>query len=216
MTPEPITPGSIPRSAQGDDPMDVDTYPSKPKAAEHKIPYRRSYEDNVMKVVLNPPVSDGIEVKEPLPAYLASRPEIPADQLPLPLDDSRRHFKSEIPGIRLTHHKGLYEGGPESASDEDEKFAQGLIRKHGVKTKEDLERAVAQEMEAAKEELRQRMQRRKEAIDVNEAVEKELNTLKMDREFELNAQKRIIEKARAKKEERKAKRTRIGPTHEVH
>ncbi|KAK8151287.1 hypothetical protein IWX90DRAFT_95265 [Phyllosticta citrichinensis] len=216
MPVEPITPGSPARSPNEDEPMEdapSDTAGSTKPAA---TPYSRAFEDGIMNAVLNPPPADGKQAKEPLPHYMLGRNvDIPPNELPLPLDDPRRKYQSYLPGVKLTHPMGAYEGGPADLSEDEKAFAAELVKKYGVKTKEDLERARQIEIEAAMEEMRRVAQARKEAIEENQKIERELKALNDQREVELRAEKNIIEKARAKKEERKAKKTKLKTSSEV-
>lgn len=222
MPEAPITPASPNRSANEDTVMDD----APPLAAPIKstsrptadVPYDRDFEDSVMRTILDPPsTADGLESRGPLPAFLLGRDTVPHQELPLPLDDPRRLYKSSIPGIKLSHPTGAYEGGNPEPTEKDMRWTQDFIQQNHIKTKEDLERVSAQTLEEKMDELRRRMQDRKEALAEREKVERELKALNDQREVELKAQRSIIEKAKAKKEERKAKKTKLaGPTNEVH
>lgn len=84
----------------------------------HDLKYSADFEDAVMRVVTNPPSqNDGIRIipedSSEIPVEgvsvkadaisLQSLPSIAEDELPLPLDDSRRIFMSPVKGVRLTH-----------------------------------------------------------------------------------------------------------------
>lgn len=215
----PITPGSPNRSANEDTPMDdappINSAPTRPTA---EVPYNREFEDSVMRVILDPPATnDGVESRGPLPAFLLGRDTVPHEELPLPLDDARRQYKSIIPGIKLTHPTGAYEGGNPDPTEEDKAWTRLWVERNNIKTIDDLERAKAVAYQEELDEMRRRAQARKEAIDEREKIEKELKALNDQREVELKAQRSIIEKAKAKKEERRAKRTKLAaPVDEVH
>ncbi|GME24000.1 hypothetical protein GTA08_BOTSDO13899 [Neofusicoccum parvum] len=220
MRDAPITPGSPTRSANEDTPMD-DAPPAAASMTSQpagEVPYNREFEDSVMRAILDPPTTNnGIESRGPLPAFLLGRDTVPHEELPLPLDDPRRQYKSAIPGIKLTHPTGAYEGGNPESTEDDRAWVREFIRHHNIKSKEDLERVKRQVVEEQLEDLRARMQARKEAVDEREKIERELKALNDQREVELKAQRSIIEKAKAKKEERKAKKTKLAaPVDEVH
>ncbi|KAL0256868.1 hypothetical protein SLS55_007677 [Diplodia seriata] len=215
----PITPGSPSRSANEDTPMDdappVNSMSTRPAA---EVPYNREFEDSVMRAILDPPpTSDGIESHGPLPAFLLGRDTVPHEELPLPLDDPRRQYKSTIPGIKLTHPTGAYEGGNPDPTEEDKAWVREWIERNNIKTKDDLERVKTEAIQEELDEMRRRARARQEAIGEREKIEKELKALNDQREVELKAQRSIIEKAKAKKEERRAKRTKLAaPVDEVH
>ncbi|KAL1392482.1 hypothetical protein HDK64DRAFT_323021 [Phyllosticta capitalensis] len=212
MPAEPITPGSPVRSAHEDEPMDDAPSDMAGSTKPAEIPYSRIFEDGIMDVILNPPPADGEQAKEPLPHYMLGRNvDIPPNELPLPLNDPRRKYQSHLPGVKLTHPMGAYEGGPADLSEDEKAFAAEFIKKYGIKTKEDLERAKQIEIDAAMEEMRRVAQARKEAIEENQKIERELKALNDQREVELRAEKNIIEKAK----ERKAKKTKLKGTSEV-
>ncbi|KAL1638922.1 hypothetical protein SLS58_008507 [Diplodia intermedia] len=208
----PITPGSPSRSANEDTPMDdappVNSMSTRPAA---EVPYNREFEDSVMRAILDPPpTSDGIESHGPLPAFLLGRDTVPHEELPLPLDDPRRQYKSTIPGVKLTHPTGAYEGGNPDPTDEDKAWVREWIQRNNIKTKDDLERVKTEAIQEELDEMRRRARARQEAIGEREKIEKELKALNDQREVELKAQRSIIEKAKAKKEERRAKRTKLA------
>ncbi|KAF2091949.1 hypothetical protein K490DRAFT_61396 [Saccharata proteae CBS 121410] len=209
----PPTPGSPTRY-----PHDAEDLPDAPPVPSHQplhsndIPHPSEYEDSVMHAVLNPPPQDGLRASDASPAQL---PDIRPEELPLPLNDPRRRFQSDVPGIRLTHPGGRYEGGP-ATENEDEKAADGeyrsrFIREYEVKTKEDLVRTVAAEKATEMATLVQIMRSRFEMSQERERVMRELQALEDQRQVELKAQRSIVEKQKAKKaekEERKAKKAR--------
>lgn len=178
-----------------------------------ELPYNKEFEDSVMRVILDPPTTnDGIESRGPLPAFLLGRDTVPHDELPLPLDDARRQYKSAIPGIKLTHPTGAYEGGNPGHTEEDRAWVREFIKRHNIKTKEDLERAKAPAIQEQAEEMRRIARARMAALEEREKIEKDIKNLNDQREIEIKAQRNLIEKAKAKKEERRAKKTKLAAT----
>ncbi|EKG17413.1 hypothetical protein MPH_05344 [Macrophomina phaseolina MS6] len=211
MPEAPITPGSPGRSNE-DTPMD-DAPPAEPTRPVGEVPYNKDFEDSVMRAVLNPPpTDDGLESRGPLPAFLLGRDTVPHEELPLPLDDPRRQFKSAVPGIKLTHPTGAYEGGNPAVTDEERAWRREFVQQHGVRTAEELERAKAQAVQELREELRRTARARKEALEEREKVEKELKNLNDQREIEIKALNNLVERAKAKKEERRARRNKLAVT----
>ncbi|KAL2350969.1 hypothetical protein BJ546DRAFT_856248 [Cryomyces antarcticus] len=169
------------------------------------IPYDERFENDVMHLVISPPHnSSGIESSE---AEAPDPSAISFTELPLPLSDARRVYRSPIPGLLLTHPDGLLHGGPypNTVSSMSE-VAQKFVQCHSISTSEQLERRVTHEIEAQKELLRQRMRAREEAVENNARVDRELAQLQAQREVEVKIEKRLMEEAREKRERREKRR----------
>ena len=165
-----------------------------------------------MRAVLRPPPSSGTSVLEKGANSTVSGdqvriedailPEIDSGELPLPLDDVRRSYRSNIHGIRLTHPGGPVEGGsssepPSGAQNcigrvplEIRQYAQRLIQDNTLKTPSALRKFIATETQRSLEELRTQMHDRKEAIDGNERIVKEISAKEGDRAYE----RKLLEK----------------------
>lgn len=164
-----------------------------------------------MQTVLNPPPqSSGItlldEGQEPTSPTGESIPRSAIDpsslsgfnphELPLSLDHPARRYRSSVPGVNLTHPGGLLEGGPgpgaatSGAAEERKEVVQDIIEEHGARNARDFWAAVAMEKKEAVRELEERMQARRKAIRNNEAVERELDGLKEQRNLEVRVLQR--------------------------
>jgi len=178
------------------------------------IPYDTAFEDSLMRTILTPPAgdSDGVTILDSdsaaaAPGYsvIASDvdpsdfPHVAQDELPLPLNDARRVYRSSIPGVRLTHPGGLFEGGPGPASSashaEVDTYAQDFIDTHDIRTPEQLRKRVEEEKAVWLREARARMRAREEAIEKNEKVEREIKQLLAQREMEIRIMKKLREQA---------------------
>ncbi|KAI9653735.1 MAG: hypothetical protein M1821_006929 [Bathelium mastoideum] len=162
-----------------------------------KLRYDEAFETEVAEVVNNPPPADGIPVdgeKETsmTDAWSQELPDIAHDELPLPLQDPRRKFRSPVAGVRLTHPGGLLEGGP--ALDEDVAEAQKFIDQFQVKSSEELEQKVSQQLQVAMDELRSRASARQAAVENNEKVDRELQQHVAQREVEVRIEQRAKER----------------------
>ncbi|KAK5139057.1 hypothetical protein LTR04_003928 [Oleoguttula sp. CCFEE 6159] len=169
------------------------------------IPYDERFENDVMHLVISPPHnSSGIEPSE---AEAPDPSAISFTELPLPLSDARRVYRSPISGLLLTHPDGLLHGGPypNTVSSMSE-VAQKFVQCHSISTSEQLERRVTHEIEAQKELLRQRMRAREEAVENNARVDRELAQLQAQREVEVKIEKRLMEEAREKRERREKRK----------
>ncbi|EON63378.1 hypothetical protein W97_02605 [Coniosporium apollinis CBS 100218] len=176
------------------------------------------FDDAVMHLVLEPPSPSGIVIltdtnEQPVNHHsirLAdidppSLPTIPAHELPLPLTDPRRIYRSPLPGLLLTHPNGSPEGGPSPFSSiptTHDEFAQHFIRLHGIRSPEELERRLGAAMQEQKDELRRRMRRREEAIEHNARIEKEIRNLVDQRAMEVKLEEKLKAGAARRREER--------------
>jgi hypothetical protein len=153
-----------------------------------------------MRVILNPPVPDGIVVVnegEDAPPNAESvhissidlnkLPNFPASALPLPLNHPARVYRSMIPGIRLTHPGGDFEGGAGSSSTASDRadFARELAEDGHIKNAAQFWRVVQQEKRETLKELEEKMTARQEAIKHNEKLESQLDALKEQRDLEV-------------------------------
>lgn len=187
----------------------------------HDLKYSADFEDEIMQAVLNPPSDDngiriipddsneipveGVSVKAGA-ISLQSLPVIAEDELPLPLNDSRRIFASHVPGVRLTHPGGYLEGGPGLEPDMDT-FPEDFFNNNaGVMNATSLRAAVRKDIDASKEMLYERMRKRQDAIKHNERIERELKKMQEEHSMEMNIHRKMAEQRRAKKEAKEQKR----------
>ncbi|KAI7228998.1 hypothetical protein KC330_g7646 [Hortaea werneckii] len=187
----------------------------------HDLKYAADFEDALAKVALDADAThDGIRV---LPdssdeqavdgasvrakdVSLQSLPNISEDDLPLPLEDSRRIFVSPVPGVKLTHPAGYLEGGP-GLDPEMDTFQEDFLARHpDVTTPADLKSAVVKEVNEAVEQLKERLRKRRAAKERNEQIEKELKALRDQHEMELKIHNRMREESERKKEAREKRR----------
>lgn len=187
----------------------------------HDLKYSADFEDSLAKAALNPDAKqDGIRVlpedsdEQPVDGEsvrardvsLQSLPSIAEDDLPLPLDDSRRIFASPVPGVTLTHPSGYLEGGP-GLDPKMDTFPEDFLSRHpNVTTSTQLREAVKEEVDEAVEALKERLRRRKAAKERNEQIEKELKTLREQHEVELKVHNRLREESERKKEAKEKRR----------
>jgi len=200
--------------------------------------YSADFEDALMNLMLHPPAPDGIQIlDDTFPRQegkgttihireidAASLPYVGASELPLPLDDPRRVYRSAVPGARLTHPSGALAGGPgprgahplpaASSVGADAERDRGqvddgrpgdlqaetkaFIGARNVRTGLGLRRALLAEQQAQLKALRERMERRRRALDANQAVEREVKKLEAQREMERMLEQRVRERARGK------------------
>ncbi|KAK4636058.1 hypothetical protein CLAFUW4_00856 [Fulvia fulva] len=187
----------------------------------HDLEYSAEFEDEVMRVVLDPPPSDhairiipddsnevaveGVSVKASA-ISLQSLPAIAEDELPLPLNDPRRIFASHVPGVRLTHPGGYLEGGPGLDPDMDT-FPEDFLANNASATNATSPRAaVRKDIDVAKEVLHDRMRKRQDAINHNERIERELKKMQEEHAMEMNVHRKMAEARRAKKEAKEQRR----------
>lgn len=181
---------------------------------QRDVPYSEQFTDELMNAVLDPSSPNGTIVlarnrnrttnSDSIRIEDAVLPDIGSVELPLPLNDARRIYRSNVPGVRLTHPGGPVEGGPPSqipsgvlGSDgqiplEVRQYTQRLIGENDVKSTAQLKRAIAEETQRQMEELKKQMQDRQAAIHANERTAKELETLEVQRTDE----RKIEEKRR--------------------
>merc|ERR1711939_6870 len=187
----------------------------------HDLKYAADFEDALAKVALDADtIHDGVRV---LPDSsdeqavdgasvrakdfnMQSLPNISEDDLPLPLEDSRRIFVSPVPGVKLTHPAGYLEGGP-GLDPEMDTFQEDFLARHpDVTTPADLKSAVGREVDEAVEQLKERLRKRRAAKERNEQIEKELKALRDQHEMELKIHNRMREESERKKEAREKRR----------
>ena len=188
----------------------------------HDLKYSAAFEDSLIDTVLSSDTpqsglrilsDDGDEQPVPGQSVRAEQinwddlPQIDEDELPLPLEDSRRVYASAVPGVRLTHPGGYLEGGPGLDPDmdtfPDDFFAN---QPQPITTPSALSAAVDKEVEASVALLKQRLEARREAKEKNERIGRELKGLVDQHEMELKIQRRMAEDQRRKKEAREKKR----------
>ena len=174
MANAPLTPGEEPEPTA---PV-VDFSPAT-------VPYDEAFENSLMEVILNPPE------QTPHRESADEPPVIPASELPIPLSSHTRTHKSPIPGVYLTHASGYPTGGPGPAPQTIKEFAERFIQEHGIEDAGQLERVVESITREKLEEAREIMWRRKEAIEKDKAVAKELENLRLQRSAELRVMERV-------------------------
>lgn len=187
----------------------------------HDLKYRADFEDSLMRVTLDPNAKqDGIRVipddssEQPEDGVsvrardvsLQSLPTITEDELPLPLDDSRRVFASAIPGVKLTHPGGYLEGGP-GLDPEMDTFPDDFFQNNpSVTSPEDLRKAIKKEVDSSVELLKARLRARQQAKEKNEQIEKELKTLMDEHSMEQKIYNKMAEENQRKQAAREQRR----------
>ncbi|EGP88051.1 unnamed protein product [Zymoseptoria tritici ST99CH_3D7] len=187
----------------------------------HDLKYSQDFEDSLMQLVLESDVQqDGIRVipedsnEQPVDGVSVradavswqSLPTINEDELPLSLDDPRRIFASPIAGVKLTHPGGYLEGGPGLDPEMDTFPEDFLSNNTNARSKERLRKAVAKEIDASMELLRERLEARRRAKEKNEQIERELKLMSDDHSLELKIQRKMAEDLRVKKEAKEKRR----------
>lgn len=189
----------------------------------HDLKYSASFEDSLIDTVLSSQSHGrpGVRVlpedsdEQPVPGQSIridqidwnDLPRIEEDELPLPLDDRRRIFASHIPGVKLTHPGGYLEGGP-GLDPEMDTFPEDFFANQAasIASSAQLQAAIAKEVDASMELLKQRLRARREAREKNERIGRELKTLIDQHEMELKIQSRMAEDQKRKKEARERRR----------
>lgn len=187
----------------------------------HDLKYNAEFEDNVMNAVLS---SDGAQIgiriipddsNEPAvegqsvrfsDIHPQSLPNIAEEELPLPLNDTRRVFASPLPGIKLTHPGGYLEGGPGLDPDMDTFPDDFLSSRPQIASSPQLQRALQKEISTSMELLRERLRARQKAKERNEQIEKELKMLTDQHTMELKLHNRMQEEMARKKEAKEKRR----------
>lgn len=187
----------------------------------HDLKYDTSFEDSLISAVLS---SDGRhggiriisedsdkstvegESVRLSDISLASLPHIAEEELPLPLNDSRRIYASPLPGVKLTHPGGYLEGGPGLDPDMDTFPDDFLSSRPQVTSSSQLQRALQKEISTSVELLKERLRARQKARARNEQIEKELKTLKDQHSMELRIHNRMQEEVARKKEAKEKRR----------
>lgn len=184
--------------------------------------YDANYEDSLMRTVLDSSSQhSGLRVlndnsKEAPVQNISIRaadiaaqslPVVRDEELPLPLSDARRTYSSAIPGIKLTHPSGAFQGGIEQRNDGQETFIDDfLVNNATINTDEQLQRAVDYEVGVNTNLLKDRMHARLKAKEKNEMLEKEIKTLVMTHDTELRVQRRMLDEQQARKEAKARRR----------
>ncbi|KAF2449868.1 hypothetical protein P171DRAFT_480926 [Karstenula rhodostoma CBS 690.94] len=148
------------------------------------IPYSEAFENALMSAVLeNEPAAP----RTPLPSI----PMINPTTLPVPLDSALRTHASPIPGVLLTHANGYHTGGPGPSPTSVEEFARKFIAEEGIVDREGLESAVRRAIEERMGIVRERMEKREEAVKRNRGVQKQLEDLRVQRAAEVSVQMKL-------------------------
>ncbi|CAK3957553.1 Hypothetical predicted protein [Lecanosticta acicola] len=194
----------------------------------HDLKYSTAFEDAIMAIVNNPPSEsqdsgiriipedsseipvEGISVKADAISW-QSLPEVREEELPLPLEDGRRVFRSPVRGVRVTHPGGYLHGGP-GLDPEMDTFAEDFLQRNAANTNDAQTLRAAQQDEIAQSigELKQRMRERQRAIESNERIEKELKRMREEHEMEMKVHRQLAEKRKAKKEAKERERAGKG------
>lgn len=195
----------------------------------HDLPYSADFEDSLMDLLLDPPSpppDPGIRVlaadsTEPAVTGASIRlpdlstqslPTIGEAQLPLPLTSALRTFASPLPGLRLTHPGGYFEGGPGLQADIDT-FPDDFVAAHAQGRRggasasvDELQRAVKREIEANVLLLRERVGARRGAKETNARIERELRTALDQHSMEQKIHAKMAEEKVRKREVREKRR----------
>jgi hypothetical protein len=189
----------------------------------HDLRYDAEFEDSLVDIVLNadadPREGNGIRViaedsdETPIEGTSVrdqdvdrnTLPEFTETDLPIPMTDSRRIYASHIPGVKLTHPYGWFEGGP-PLDPEMDTFPEHFLNQHAnVTTYEQLQKAVQKEVDSNLELLKSRLRARQAAKERNDQIAKEIKMLTDQHDMELRLQQRMQEEQRKKKEARRTK-----------
>jgi hypothetical protein len=149
------------------------------------VPYNETFENELMELLLHPPSL----TPHRTPAHKI--PTIPASQLPIPLSSHQRTYISQVPGLYLTHENGYHTGGPGPSPHSIDEFAERFIQEHGIEDAGQLERVVEDIIRRRLEDVKERMERRKDAVEKNRGVERELEDLRLQRSAELRVMERV-------------------------
>ena len=169
-----------------------------------EVRYDEAFERDLAKVISNPPPPDGIRVLygdekagddqvRITDVGVQDLPSVQAGELPLPLNDPRRTFRSPVPGVRLTHPGGRLEGGP--APDFGVEEAQKFVDRFQVRDTAELQQRIAEQMQVTMEELKRRVDARQTAVENNEKVDRDL----AQREMEGRIWQRMKDEAKERK-----------------
>lgn len=186
------------------------------------IPYNQDYETSLQDLLLNPSANhngngllilpdDSLEQPQPGISVRASDihpdqlPDISFNELPLSLTDPRRIYASPIPGLRLTHPAGFLEGGPGPDPDDND-FIRDFVATNNIITPAHIHDARAAEIAKSVELATQRMKARREAMQHNARIEKEIKTLTDQRDMELKIETRMRDEAMARRERKEKKK----------
>lgn len=167
-----------------DEPVDLLTSPSV-DFSPSTVQYDETFENNLMEIILNPPSDQRI------PTPSREPPMVSASQLPIPISSPVRTHPSPIPGLYVTHANGYHTGGPGPSPHTIQEFADRFIREHGIEDAGQLERVVEEIVGQKMQEVRERMERRKEVVERNRGVERELEDLRLQRAAEMRVMERV-------------------------
>ncbi|KAK6438507.1 hypothetical protein LTR95_005291 [Oleoguttula sp. CCFEE 5521] len=188
----------------------------------HDLPYNEAYENAIMQITLRPdpnakrgirviPEGSSEQAQEGVSVGAAdiaweSLPIIAEADLPLLLDDPRRIYASQVPGILLTHPGGYHEGGP-GLDPEMDTFAEDFTSRHGdVQDAVQLRAAKDKDVKANLELLKKQMLDRQKAVEHNAKIHSQLKALTEQHELELKLLKNSAEEQRVKRETREKKK----------
>nr|OQO22318.1 hypothetical protein B0A51_09913 [Rachicladosporium sp. CCFEE 5018]OQO22390.1 hypothetical protein B0A51_10853 [Rachicladosporium sp. CCFEE 5018] len=188
----------------------------------HDLPYNEAYENAIMHITLHPdpnakkgirviPEGSNEQLQEGISVRAAdilweSLPVIAETDLPLPLDDPRRIYASQVPGILLTHPGGYHEGGP-GLDPEMDTFAEDFTSRHGeVQNSAQLKVAKDKDVKANLELLKKQMLDRQKAVEHNTKIHSQLKALTEQHELELKLLKNSADEQRVKREARERKK----------
>ncbi|KAK4959614.1 hypothetical protein LTR66_013027 [Elasticomyces elasticus] len=209
MAEEPLTPGQ--------DQSDESCYADY---SQQDLPGSEAFVTGLMEVMTGLPIpQDGIRIipkdsdEQPVPGIsvrecdinMRNLPKVHRDELPLPLDDPRRIYASEIPGVRLTHPGGYIEGGPGPAPSNDT-YTKEFIKTFNIRTPAQLQFHKRREIDRGIEELRKEMQERKAAVEHNVRIQAQIDELEANWEIEKKTMLKKMAEKEAKKEQKERDR----------
>jgi hypothetical protein len=116
---------------------------------------------------------------------------VSASQLPIPISSHVRTHPSPIPGLYVTHANGYHTGGPGPSPHTIQEFADRFIREHSIEDAGQLERVVEEMVGQRMQEVRERMEKRKEVVERNRGIERELEDLRLQRAAEMRVMERV-------------------------
>lgn len=151
------------------------------------VPYNEDFENSLMDAIL-------LHTSNSFPRTPSRETHmISASQLPIPLSSHLRTHISPIPGLYVTQPNGYHTGGPGPSPHTISVFAERFIREHGVEDAGQLERVVEGIVKEKMDVVKERMERRSQAVERNRGLDRELEDLRLQRSAELRVMEKVKE-----------------------
>ena len=139
-------------------------------------------------------------------------PVVEEGELPIALNDERRKFESHVPGVMLTHPGGAIAGGSipslpailpadtQGSTQELDRRVRQLLQRQNLRTATQLRKYINSETQRQNDELKRRMRARKEALEQNEKIDKEIQQLEATRAMERRVEESMMEATKRRRE----------------